>query len=250
MELLYAPLPKDTKVLSLYDLNLRRDGDEKVMDSQTKDGTTLAFLNRHLEHLASLNSPHFQQLQRRSKIVLAVTLPFYAMWPSMLEQLDIMISQQMMIDNVTWFQSFTKLVSLPLAYNLVRLFSNTRCYKSSNFLSHILQADTMLRPNLERERERLHALQAKKSGRDDAVLEDQLKQFDKMVDGIGVHCLAEDVLAQLPMERAYVSQEWTWLSMQALRTISKKYDVPMPALYKEYIKTKEKVGLCQRLSHQ
>ena len=193
MEILFPTQLKDARIQDLvspYRLLHGGAGDGGGDDSLTqtpqhnKETTTTTMLDErflaNLTHMSRLGSPYYSQLLHRSKLVLLVTVPFYAVVPAALLQLDLAVGALLtttaaaatettasaltttmttMATECTVFREWGGgLVSLPLAYNLIRWFSYSRCVQTATFLATFLRAQQQYRPALELERDRLRQL--------------------------------------------------------------------------------------------
>jgi hypothetical protein len=116
----------------------------------TKDIETA--IMEDLNHLASL-SPYFRKMKRRAIGATSVAVPFYFIWKQLLP----------MLDSFLYFDFFTTafepLLSLPLAYTLIKISSYQRCIESAEYIKVLLNMEiNFKRTVITKELEKLEAL--------------------------------------------------------------------------------------------
>lgn len=226
----------------------------------TADGKTPdVSIQTTMQHLANMSEPHYSQLSKRTKIILAVTIPFYLIWPDMLTELDKMTPQMLSalgsttLDSTTWWHdTFTKLVSLPLAFNLIRMFAYMRCHKSGNFVKQVLASDVLVRPELEKELQKLDDMRIKGNSSDMLAL--HRKEVEETLDSIGTHYTAEvsSTLVKCYDDLMKNSQndldKFVWIDKPTVRELAQTYQIPSARLYKDLIKATEKLARQHRIT--
>lgn len=205
-----------------------------------------------MQDIGQLSQSHFKLLANRSKLFFILTVPFYLIWPLALSELDSMLSIYhpiMMQDGSSdwfFFQKFESLVSLPLAYNLVRWFAYQRCVKAGKFLNSIMDTETSYKPVLEEELKRLNGLMAKDnqsiSEASRQTMATHIEQLEKTLAGIGMDIVTlkeKNEMSTLndasPVDlilNGLKEGETRWIDKTGVRALAAQFNIPAAQLYK------------------
>jgi Mor family transcriptional regulator len=181
--------------------------------------------------------------------VLALTIPFYLIWPSTLTQLDGLLASYSEFDESHVFTDFEGLVSLPLAYNLVRWFANQRCVKSSRFIERVLETEQSVKPTIRADLERLQHLILQSSSDGDnnqskekmTLLNEHVNQLERTLDTTGISVVStRDELDKIAKELMESDQPYTEISPKQLSQIAKAYNMKLPHVYRDVRKALDK----------
>lgn len=208
---------------------------------------SFALINQ-LQHLGKPTVERFQTMLWRSRVVLAITIPFYLIWPATLANLDLMMASYTAADESHIFQDFEGLVSLPLAYNLVRWFANQRCVKSGRFIERVMETEHAIKPSIQNEIERLQLLVPQqiadeKDQEKAALVKDHIQQLERTLQTTGVSATpvaAKDELELITAELLSSEKDLMELSPKQLSRLAKAYGMELPHLYKDVRKALEK----------
>lgn len=198
------------------------------------------------KYAASVSVPSY----RRSKMTLAVTIPFYMVLPAALLELDTLIMNTYTM-NLHFADKVGGLIALPLAYNLIRIFSHNRCIKTGRFLDQVESISQNLVPTLQSEIERLEKLRGTLtiSEESKAILDDQIQRVHDELESTGVKVSSSSSQANQMYTSMFSQLEHegrdtdycAWIDRESLINVSKAYNLKYPQLFKDVLRGTEKL---------
>ena len=233
---------------------------------------------KHLQHLSYLSENRFKKLNITSRVVLLVTVPFYAVWANGLPYFDsvlttawlhgaeTLLNPELLVPADEAYQILRPLkswMSLPLAYNMIKIFSYQRCVAVGSFFKKLLALELVSRPKLDQDLQKLIAMYESKNSegpenvdmkRQKEVLDalhENVKATQRAVDDIGVDVTTDshqfahisDMMAHIQI----TDNEPVYLSQTAISTLARHYGVPPAQMYKDIFKAQQKLRIRFRL---
>lgn len=141
-----------------------------------------------LEHLSE-TVPHFKKQQKKSQYAFLATLPFYGFFSLALPDISNVVAGYFGLEKTTldlkWLGDF---IGLPLAYNIIRWFSYSRCVKSANLIKSVSESGFKLKETIEPEIERLEGLlDAETNEKRQTALKVQIAHLKQNLKESGIH---------------------------------------------------------------
>ncbi|KAI3641465.1 hypothetical protein MIR68_000595 [Amoeboaphelidium protococcarum] len=241
IELIYPRFMDDMKCSSDYLPQQQLASKSEQIDVQLQDT---------VNHVQTLEQYMVQQRKRAAKVLL-ITLPFYAVFPYTLYEIDAM---QLLSVSLS---GFDKIVSLPIAYNFIKLFSYHRCLQTVRLFNTINDTEQKVaeqcRNDIEQCRQKLTQDASTMSDGQRLVLESEIKSSEEIIDSHGFHIHSDSDLNQ--SYRSTLSQPCAgsskqqqmgglvWIDKAAVARISQLYSLDAAQLYKYVVKASEKTRL-------
>ncbi|KAI3642280.1 hypothetical protein MP228_011835 [Amoeboaphelidium protococcarum] len=203
-----------------------------------------------VNHVQTLEQQMIQYRKRAAKVLL-ITLPFYAVFPYTLYEIDAM---QLLSVSLS---GFDKIVSLPIAYNFIKLFSYHRCLQTVRLFNSIKDTEQKVaeqcRSDIEQCRQKLIQDAATMSDGQRLVLESEIRNSEEIIDSHGFHIYSDSDLDQ--SYRSMFSQpsavgkqqqeagDMVWIDKPSVARISQLYSLDAAQLYKSIVKASDKTRL-------